>query len=145
MDLIPDDISLYILNFLSMKERINAREVNNKFKSFILQRIIILKLLDQKMKNVYAIERKLTTDLLYTVNAHFIMYTNHSVTGIHSLFCITNHSYIRCCTADCREKRLGKIYLPKERPPPNYHQYYSWNTYITRFVPYCLNCFNTWG
>ena len=146
METIPDELYENIFSFLSAKDRVTVREVCVFFESQINRINLVVNRLENKLKRTYSIEKKMSTDLILTINNNFILYTDHTANGIHTLFRINNHQYDRCIDVCCREKRLGNIYFSKQLPPPNYYQYHGYcNFYSRRHIPYCLNCFNKWG
>ena len=145
MDTIPVELYETILGFLSAKEKITMRETCFLFKYKINMKNLVIYRLENNLKRSHSIERKTGTDLILTINKNFIIYTDYTQSGIHSLFRINNHQYSRCIVSCCREKRLGNIYFSKKMPPPNYHQHYGWTFYSKRIIPYCLNCYNKWS
>ena len=134
---LPLDLYQNIINFLSMKDKINVRQVSKIFKQNITQCTMIM----SRLPKIYSIERKLSDDMILTFNSNFVMYTDYTKNGIHTRFRINNHSYNRCIVYGCREKRLGNIYLPLYI----WRSRFGWNFYSKRIIPYCLNCYNKWG
>jgi hypothetical protein len=145
METIPEELYDNILGFLSVKEKVTVREVCVLFESKIKRNNLVVNRLENKLKRSHSIEKKLYRDLILTTNNNFIMYTDYTQNGVHSLFRINNHQINRCIDFQCREKQLGNIYFSKKLPPPDYHQQYGWNFYSKRNIPYCLNCYNKWG
>lgn len=145
MEIIPYELYQNIFGFLSAKDRVTTREVCIIFESQINRINLVVNRLENKLRKSHSIERKMCNDLLLTINNNFVLYTDYTQNGIHSLFRINNHQYKKCIDVGCREKQLGNIYFSKKIPPPNYHQHYGWNFYNKRIIPYCLNCFNKWG
>jgi hypothetical protein len=141
MELLPDELYDNIFGFLSIKEKIIVREVCILFESRIKRINLTVNRLENKMKRSHSIERKLTRDMFLTISNNFLMYTDYTQNGIHTLFRINNHSYTRCIVDRCREKGLGNIYLYLNRC----HYRIGWNFYSKRIIPYCLNCYNKWG
>jgi hypothetical protein len=145
MDLLPDELYDNILGFLSIKEKIIVREVCILFESRIKKINLTINKLENNLKRLHSIEKKLCKDLFLTINNNFAMYTDYTQNGIHTLFRINNHQYTRCIVDGCREKRLGNIYLALNRYHYRYDYPAGWNFYSKRIIPYCLNCYNKWG
>lgn len=157
MDTIPVELYEIIFGFLSSKDRVTLREVNHKYESLINKKNLTVCKLENKIKRIHSIEKKMSRDLILTINSNFLLYTdcnenNNSGGGVHKLFRVNNYHHDRCINEQCREKRLGNIYFSKKLPPQNYHQSHTstlferyWNFYTKRKIPYCIYCFNKWG
>ena len=148
MDTIPVDLYGNIFGFLSAKEKITMREVCKNYESKINRINLVIIRLGNILAKSHSRERKMGQDLILTFNNNFLMYTDYTPTGIHSLFRMRGSlpiQYNRCIDVCCREKRLGNIYFSKDLSHINYHQHYGWNFYSKRKIPYCLNCYNKWS
>ena len=141
MDLLPNELYDNIIRFLSTKDKISMREVDSIFESKIKKMNLVVNRLENQLQRSHSIERKISRDLFLTISNNVSMYTDYTQNGIHTLFRINNHSYMRCIINGCREKGLGNVYLTLNR----YDYQSGWNFYSKRKIPYCLNCYNKWG
>ena len=147
MDILPDDLILRIISFLSLKEIILMREVNHPFLSYINPLLLSALKLENSLKTTYVIEMKQAKDLTcYATYHNFTIFTNHKPANqVHSLFRINiNEPYNKCIDDRCREKKLGYIFFSKKSLSPNNHQTSHWHSYIKRNIPYCNKCFKKW-
>jgi hypothetical protein len=140
MDL-PDELYSYIFGFLSPKEKIIMREVNCIFKNLIKWITLVTYKMDNLFPKVCSVERKKPGHLCLINNNTFLFHVEYIECMVHSVFRMNNHPFYRCINVDCREKRLGNIYISK-----NPHLQVSilddiYHLYYKRKIPYCLSCF----
>lgn len=146
MNILNRDELQLIISFLSLKDKANVVIVNKYFQQIIRKQDIVLFLMQKKIKNFFCIVMKPGDELILAVNNNFIMYVDESSvyrpSHIHHLFKIrkTNPKCINC---NCREKRLGNIYISVNRC--YLPKYLLTIYYIQRNIPYCIQCFNKWG
>jgi len=148
MDTLPVELYQTIFGFLSVKEKITIREVSFFFESQIKMIMLLIYRLENNLKMSHSIEIKSGSDMIQTINNNFLMYTDYTQSGIHSLFRIDNHQYNRCIDFCCREKRLGNIYFSKKSQPiynTSIHIERYMDFYSKRKIPYCLNCYTKWS
>ena len=131
MNTIPDELYGEILGFLSLKEKIRIRNVNKIFKSYITPREVNTYKLENKMRRVNSIEKKMKKEL----ECEF-MYKNFK---LYKQPCIHYYyKYMRTykkCISNCTAERLGYIYHSPREITMNMCLYNK------RYIPYCINCF----
>ena len=145
MEILPKELCEIVLLFLSLKDRIIAREVSSTFLSCINSRNLVAYRLENKLAISHSIEKKYFSDIVLTINKNFLLYTNNEIPRVHRYFRVSNKDNDSCIDSRCREKRIGNIYLSKNFKRSQLQQKDGSNFYTKRKIPYCIYCFNRWG
>lgn len=124
MESLSNDLYSIIIKFLSVKDRIILREVNNNFQQIINKKNLIILKLENNLKNIF-----LSTD------PAFSQYVDINRDRVHKLFRVTNYTYDKCIDQQCREKKMGYIHYSNILKYPNCYK---------RKIHYCVDCFNKW-
>ena len=146
MNILNRDELQIIISFLSLQDRVNLRLSSKRFETLVKKQDIALHNMEKNVHRFFSLVMKPGAELILAVNNNFIMYVDESSvyrpSHIHHLFKIrkTNPKCINC---NCREKRLGNIYISVNRC--YLPKYLLTIYYIQRNIPYCIQCFNKWG
>lgn len=142
MELFGDNIHECIFSFLSLKGKINAREVCTTFKRNIKTISILIQKMDRMIERNQSLEKKISMEMMLIAPNIYVPYNSierHG--GVHALYRQNRYSIKEKCIVDrCREKRLGYIYNRLISTSDMSSQHY----YIKRKVGYCSQCFNIW-
>ena len=134
MDSIPIELYSEILNFLSLKDKINIREVSKIFKLLVTHHTLMTYHLKNRLKKINSTHIKMKNELVCEIN-----YNNFPIykqSGIHYYFKILG-TYDKC-VGNCNAERLGHIYHSLKPPTSNMILCNK------RYIPYCIHCFKQW-
>ena len=143
MNNIPLEINERVVYFLSSREKKKLREVNRIFKSIVKPIVLKICKIEEQLSSVYGLVNKKHSELTcYKWYNNISIYVMKRENEIHRLFTLSRYND-KCIDDDCREKRLGYIYVCyKER---NEKYFLNNNIYNRRKVPYCNSCFNKYN